>query len=158
MNKSQLVEDYLQGIETLRKAVAGLTPEQAKARPVSGKWSTLEVVCHLADFEPIYADRIKRILVEDRPILMGADEKRLAGLNYHDRDLQEELALIQSVRKQLARILARQPESAFQRIGVYRYEGKDEERTVERFVTLITGHIPHHVKFVHDKRKALGLA
>jgi hypothetical protein len=33
-----------------------MTREQLLARPVPGKWSTQEVVCHLADYEPIYAD------------------------------------------------------------------------------------------------------
>ena len=46
----------------LREAVAGLSTEQVRARPVPGKWSTLEVVCHLADFEPIYADRMKLVV------------------------------------------------------------------------------------------------
>ena len=62
MSKSQLLENYLNGVKTVRDAVEGLSPQQLKARPVAGKWSALEVVCHLADFEPIYADRMKRIL------------------------------------------------------------------------------------------------
>ena len=45
----------------MRRAVSGMTPEQLLARPIPGRWSTLEVVCHLADFEPIYADRMKRV-------------------------------------------------------------------------------------------------
>ena len=73
------------------------------ARPVPGKWSTLEVICHLADFDPILADRIKRILAEDRPQLLGADEKRFAAaLAYQERDPEEELALIAQTRSQLA--------------------------------------------------------
>src|SRR5215472_15214715 len=92
----QLIEDYLAGISTLRQAVAGLTREQLVARPVPGKWSTLEVVCHLADFDPIIADRMKRVIAEDRPALLGADEKRFAAaLAYHQRDLEEELNLIE---------------------------------------------------------------
>jgi hypothetical protein len=47
----------------LREATAGMTREQTMARPVAGKWSTLEVVCHIADFEIVGADRIKRVMV-----------------------------------------------------------------------------------------------
>jgi hypothetical protein len=158
MELSALVDAYVDGIRTVRQSVAGMTPTQAAARPVPGKWSTLEVVCHLADFEAIYADRIKRVLSEDNPTLMSADEQRYAAcLAYQNRDLGEELALIENVRKQLARILLSAPPDALKREGVFRHEGKDEKRTVESFLTSITNHIPHHVKFIHDKRAALGL-
>ena len=43
-----LIDDYLDGPRLLRQAVAGMTNEQFLARPVPGKWSTLEVVCHPA--------------------------------------------------------------------------------------------------------------
>src|SRR5438067_5053452 len=92
---TQLIEEYLAGPATLRKAVTGLTPEQLRARPVAGKWSTLEVVCHLVDFDPIYADRMKRIIAEERPSILGADETKFhAALCYHDRDVEEELAIL----------------------------------------------------------------
>src|ERR1700747_1321906 len=86
------IDNYLAGPRTLRQAVAGMSREQLLARPVPGKWSTMEVVCHLAAFETIGADRMKRIIAEDKPTLLGADEQRLAAaLSYHDRDLEEEL-------------------------------------------------------------------
>src|SRR5438045_7691912 len=113
---ARLTEAYLAAPALLRQAVAGLTPEQLRARPVAGKWSALEVVCHLADFDPILADRIKRIIAEERPTLIGADENRFAAaLAYQNRDAEEELAIIENTRRQLARILRTLPESALQR-------------------------------------------
>src|SRR5436305_6110489 len=101
---SALIEEYVAGPVALRRAVAGMTREQLLARPVAGKWSTLEVVCHLADFDPILADRMKRVIAEDRPQLLGADEQRFAAaLAYHERDLEEELAVIATTRSQMAR-------------------------------------------------------
>src|SRR5262249_32106518 len=92
---ARLIDTYVAGPPALRQAVAGLSSDQLRARPVPGKWSTLEVVCHLADFDPIQADRMKRVIAEDRPSLIGADENRFAAaLAYHDRDLEEELAII----------------------------------------------------------------
>ena len=88
---SQLTEEYLAGPQVLRRAVTGMNREQLQARPVPGKWSTLEVVCHIADFEPVLADRMKRVIAEERPALIGANEKSFAAsLAYHDRDLEEE--------------------------------------------------------------------
>src|SRR5919204_5670752 len=93
---AELTDGYLAGAAKLRTAVGGMTREQLLARPVPGKWSTLEVVCHLADFEPVLADRVKRVIAEDRPALLGADERRFAAaLAYHERDLEEELVLVE---------------------------------------------------------------
>ncbi len=150
-----LIDNYLAGVDTLKKAVAGMTAEQFRARPIAGKWSTLEVVCHLADFDPILADRIKRIIALDRPALIGADENRfVTALAYHDRDPQEEIAVIAVTRTQLARILRRQPDSVLQRVGMHSERG---ELTLERMLTGATNHILHHVKFINEKRQALGL-
>ena len=41
------IDDYLAGPTLLRQKVAGMTREQLIARPIPGKWSTLEVICHL---------------------------------------------------------------------------------------------------------------
>jgi hypothetical protein len=151
----QLIESYLAGPPALRQAVAGMSREQLVARPVPGKWSTLEVICHLADFEPILADRMKRVIAEDRPALIGADKKRFASaLAYHDRDLEEELTLIERTRQQLARILRRLPPEALGRVGVHNERGPS---TLEQLLTGAISHIPHHLAFIHEKRQALGL-
>jgi hypothetical protein len=150
-----LIDNYLAGVNLLRQAVAGMTREQLTSRPIPGKWSTLEVVCHLADFDPILADRMKRIIALDRPQLIGADENRFASsLAYHERDLEEELAIIASTRSQIARILSNKPDSVLERVGVHNERG---ELTLERMLTLTTNHIPHHVKFIKEKRQALGM-
>jgi uncharacterized damage-inducible protein DinB len=151
-----LIDAYLAGIQTLRASVAGMTREQLLARPVPGKWSTLEVVCHLADFDPILADRMKRVIAEERPALLGADEQRFAAaLAYHNRDLEEELTIVDKTRSQMARILRKLPDEALGRVGVHNERGP---RTLEQLLTGATGHITHHVQFIMDKRRALGLS
>ena len=151
-----LIDAYLAGIQTLRTSVAGMTHEQLLARPVPGKWSTLEVVCHLADFEPIMADRMKRVIALEKPSLLGADENCFAAaLAYHDRDIEEELTIIEQTRRQLARILRTLPAEALGRVGIHNERGP---RTLEQLLTSNTNHVTHHVKFIHDKRKALGLS
>lgn len=150
-----LIDQYLEGPRQLRDAVAGMSPEQVRARPIAGKWSTLEVVAHLADFDPILADRMKRVIAEENPMLVGADENKFAGaLAYGDRDLEEELTLIEKTRSQLARILRKLPETALARVGTHTERGP---RTLEQLLTTSIGHIPHHVRFIHEKRLALGL-
>ena len=73
LDPPNLIAGYEAGSGLLRDAVAGLTREQFVARPVAGKWSTLEVVCHLCDSEQFFSDRMKRTLALDRPLLVAAD-------------------------------------------------------------------------------------
>jgi uncharacterized damage-inducible protein DinB len=150
-----LIEQYLAGPQHLRQLVAGMTREQVTARPIAGKWSTLEVVAHLADFDPIFADRMKRIIAEENPTLMGADETKFtAALCYQDRDMEEELTIIDMTHRQLARILRKLPDSVLQRVGNHSERGP---MTLEKFLTSATNHITHHAKFIQEKRAALGL-
>lgn len=152
---AELIDAYLAGPATLRAAVAGMTPDQLRARPVAGKWSTLEVVCHIADFEPVYADRIRRTAALKKPLLLTADENEFVKyLAYHDRDIDEELDLIEMARKWTARMLRALPADAWARQGVHAEKGLV---TLEQLVVTITGHIPHHLPFIAAKKAALGL-
>jgi uncharacterized damage-inducible protein DinB len=152
---ASLIDQYLAGPEALKKAIAGMSRDQLLARPIAGKWSTQEVVCHLADFDPILADRMKRIIAEDKPQLLGANENHFAAaLAYPDRNLEEDLQIISLTRSQMARILRTLPAETWQRVGTHNERGP---LTLERIVTLAANHIPHHLKFIAEKRQALGL-
>ena len=59
MDISELIDEYTVGPRKLRDTIAGMTPDQIDAAPIPGKWSTRQVVCHLADFESVYGDRMK---------------------------------------------------------------------------------------------------
>jgi hypothetical protein len=154
MSHAALIDQYRAGPAQLRSAVAGMNREQLTARPVPGKWSTLEVVCHLADFEPVYADRMKRVIAEECPLLLSGDpDKFQARLAYSSRDVAEELALIETVRAQMSRILATLLESDFARTGRHSTDGP---LSLAVLLERITDHIPHHLEFIEEKRRALG--
>lgn len=69
-----VIEEYVNCLERLREAVSGLTQEDLTARPGPGDWSILENVVHIADSDAISIDRMKRMLTEDNPTLLYADE------------------------------------------------------------------------------------
>jgi hypothetical protein len=153
---AELAEEYLAGAAAIRKAVQGMTCEQLVARPIPGKWSTLEVVAHLADFEPILIDRMKRIIaLGDIPLLLAADENIfIKELKYHDRDIEEELALIDAVRRHAARIIRSLRPEQLALTGVHNKRGIV---TLENVIQMAIIHIPHHLPFIAEKRKALGV-
>jgi len=154
MGYETMIDEYLAGTELLRQAIAGMTDDQLDAKPVPGKWSTRQVVCHIADFETIYADRMKRVITEPMPTLLGGNpDKFAASLAYEKRPVQDELILIAAVRRQMATILRALGPDDFRKTGNH---PRDGALTLEALLKRITEHIPHHVRSIEEKRRALG--
>lgn len=150
---ADLIAAYEQGIADLRTAVAGMTAEQVLARPIPGKWSTLEVVAHLADTEIYYTDRIERTLALERPLLMGVDERPYPQrLNYQAFDLAEQLDLFTALRRHGTRILRLQSPQAWLRVAVHSETGLV---TLRQLVFQAVRHVRHHLPFIAEKRAAL---
>lgn len=153
MSYEQLINEYLAGPTKLREAIAGMTAAELAAAPVPGRWSTRQVICHIADFEPVYADRMKRVIAEHEPTMFGGDPDEFAtALAYDQRDLELDLRLIDVVRQHVAGILRTLPPEDFQRTGIHSQEGP---LTLETLLRRITRHIVHHIKFIEEKRAAL---
>ena len=154
LGSADLIAAYERGIDDLRTAVAGMTKEQVLARPVPGKWSTVECVGHLADTEIFFTDRIVRAIALDRPLLMSADEKLyIERLDYQSFDLDEQLALFTALRRHAARILRAQPPEAWSRTAVHSQSGL---LTLRQLVLQSVRHLRHHLPFIAEKRAALG--
>jgi hypothetical protein len=149
------IEAFLSGPVQVRRLVADMSREQLEARPVEGRWSTLEVVCHLTDSDQVWCHRMKRVIAEHLPLLIGYDETRFtATMRYHDRELEPELSLMEAMRRQMGELLRALPAEAWSRTGVHNERGLV---TLEEMVGLETEHVAHHVRFIIEKRKALGL-
>ncbi len=152
---AELAGQFLKGAIDLRQAVKGMTREQLIARPIPGRWSTLEVVAHIADMDPILVDRMKRIIAMEMPLLLAADENLyVKSLGYDDRDVEEELSLIDATRRQMARIIRSLRPEQLELTGVHNKRGLI---TLEKIIQLAINHIPNHLTFIAEKRKALGV-
>jgi len=150
---TSLIDSYAAGPALLRSVVAQVEAADYDKTPVPGTWSVRQVVCHIADFEPVYTDRFKRVLVEDNPTFFGGDPDSFAnGLFYAKRSMDEELAVIEATRQQTTTILRNCDIEQFQLTGVH---SEDGPMTLETLLGRIVGHIPHHVKFIEAKIAAL---
>jgi hypothetical protein len=153
MPPTNLIERYAAGAQLVRESVAGMNREQILARPIAGKWSTLEVVAHLADFEIIAVDRMMAIIAEENPTLPGRNEQQyVARLAYDQRDLEEQLRLIELCRSHALRILRTLTEADWSRHGIHTEAGP---LTLEQQLERAVRHVEHHVKFIQEKRRAL---
>jgi uncharacterized damage-inducible protein DinB len=153
MNRD-LVERYAAGAGTLAPAIAGLSRQQLNAFPVPGTWSIQQIVLHLMDSDLIAADRMKRVAAENEPTLIGYDETAFAHkLFYEELDPRLACEIFEKNRLLTAEILRRLPDAAFARTGNHNERGK---LTLADLVETYSGHLEHHLKFVHDKRRMLG--
>jgi hypothetical protein len=153
MRNGLLIEKYLVGPEILRRAVSGMSDDQVNAAPIPGKWSTRQVVMHLADFDLLYADHMKRVIAEDRPTLVDGDAEAFASrLAYDNRDVDREIWMIKALRRHMASILRNIDADDFVRIGMHRDDGP---LTLSELLERVTDHIPHHVRSIEEKRQAL---
>jgi hypothetical protein len=153
LSSEELVAAYERGIEELRASLEGMSPEQLLARPIAGKWSTQEVVSHLAGTEIYLTDRIERTIALERPLLIGVDERQYAGrLGYQALDLADELNLFAALRRHAARILRMQSPEAWQRTAIHSETGLV---TLRQLVLQAVRHLRHHLRFIAEKRASL---
>jgi hypothetical protein len=151
-----LMNLYEEGIARLARAVEGITEEQARLRPVHGKWSTLELVAHLAGAEIFFTDRMERVIALEKPLLVGVDEREYPErIGYQDLVLSEELALFSALRRHMVRVLRRQPAQAWQRVAIHTDTGLVSLR---QLLFQPVRHLEHHLAFLVEKRRALGLS
>ena len=152
----ELIAKYDQGPLELSNAVSAFSSIQLRIPAPPGAWSVLQIVCHIADVELVYADRMKRVVAEEVPTLFGGDPDMFAAkLAYAQRDLREELDVICSVRRQVSRFLKTLQASDFERTGRHTSDGP---LSLMVLLQRIAGHIPHHLKFIDGKGKTLRVA
>ncbi len=152
----ETVERYAEGASAPAQALAGLTTEQVGSHPVPERWSIRQVVLHLMDVDLIGSYRMKRILAEDNPTLDLFDEIAFAqNLGYEQQDAAAAAEVFRLNRLLTTDMLRHLSDEDFERTGNH---GEVGPVSVGFYVRLFTHHLAHHMKFVHDKRTALGVA
>ncbi|MEM9365904.1 MAG: DinB family protein [Planctomycetota bacterium] len=148
-----LIDEYARGSSELRAALQTVSEHELDLRPIAGKWSIREVVCHLADSEIVYADRIKRVLAEDNPTFFEADPDQFRqALWVENRNVENEFNVVTRIREHMEPILRSVRREDFDRMGQHSLDGP---MTLMTLLSRITGHIPHHVRFVEEKVAAM---
>lgn len=150
----EIVDRYEHGGDKLRQAVQGLTREDLHAFPVPGTWSIQQIVMHVVDSDLVIADRMKRVIAEDGPVLQAFDETKWArNLLYEFQSADQAVALFTMNRRMMAEVLRRLPDEAFVRTGRHTERG---DVTLADLLRGAVDHLEHHLKFVYSKREKLG--
>jgi uncharacterized damage-inducible protein DinB len=152
--RRQLIDRYAAGSGEVAKAIEGLSEDDLSAHPLAGKWSAREIVHHLADSEPISAQRLRRLMVESYPVIQGYDQEAFATrLRYNQRPLGPALEAFRAARATTLQVLEAMTEADWAREGWHTESGR---YTAETWLQIYAVHAHNHAAQIHRLREALG--
>ncbi len=149
--RKELLDRYKDGYRVVAEALAGATDEELDVRPAPGKWTAREIVHHLADSEMTSAIRLRLLLAEDRPQILGYDQEEFARRLHYDRPTDASLDAFKAARRTTAEILDRMSEAEWQREGTHTEVGR---YTVERWLEIYAQHAHGHADQIRVARDA----
>lgn len=104
----------------------GLDDSTLRRPEAAAKWSVIEVVQHLADSDLVFSYRLKMMLTEDRPPLLGYDQDRWAGeLRYREMPFELALDQLRSMRSVNLHLLRRLSPTQLERGGRHSERGPE---------------------------------
>jgi hypothetical protein len=130
-------------LEDVSTLVAGANADQLSAAPAPGEWSPWQVLVHLADSEAVLGMRVRLIVTQDQPTLVGYDQDawtaRFADL---DPDPQATFARWLALRQNNLRLYESLTDDEWARTGMHTERGAESAREVVR---LAAGHDRAHI-------------
>src|SRR5919202_1159693 len=146
-----LIARYQEGHQVVLEALAGATDAELDWR--GDGWTAREVVHHLADSEMTSAIRLRRLLVEDRPEIVGYDEAAFARrLAYAERPIAAALDAFGAARRTTAELLERMTDADWAREGTHSESGR---YTAEDWLRIYAAHAHNHAAQIRRLREAL---
>jgi hypothetical protein len=140
--RAALIQRYADGPARLRAALATVPPAALQWRPKPTEWSAHEIVCHCADSESHASLRIRMLVTDPEPVLVGYDQERWAkDLDYHAHPIEAALAVVDAVRASTTALLHRLDEAVWSRVGRHTESGR---YTAEDWLQIYGPHVHDH--------------
>lgn len=98
MDRTALIEDYRGGAAAFAAALDGLTDAQLDHVPADGGWTARMVAHHVADSETNSYIRLRRLVAEEDPVIIGYDEELWSKRLRYDRPVGSAVAVVLAVR------------------------------------------------------------
>ncbi|MGH7449566.1 MAG: DinB family protein [Longimicrobiales bacterium] len=139
--------------ESLRRSIDGMSEEAMSVPEAPDKWSIRHVLRHLADSDLVWAWRLRMVLAQDRPPLIGYDQDAWAArLRYQDAPAHESLEEFAIVRRGNLRLLEHAAPADLDRVGVHAERG---EESLKHMMRLYAGHDLLHLRQIDRIREAV---
>ena len=151
--RSRLIAQYAAGTREVEAALDGFPGASLTAHPFPGKWSAREIVHHLADSESFSAQRLRKLLTEEHPVIQGYDQDAWAVLlRYNLRDHAPALDLFRAVRATTAQLLPEISDDDWKRAGWHTESGL---YTATTWLQIYAGHAHNHASQIARLKAAL---
>jgi hypothetical protein len=151
--REDLISKYIDGYNVVEESLKNLSDDQLRAHPIPGKWSACEIVQHLADSETTSAIRLRRLLVEERPLIQGYDQEAFASrLRYNERELAPALEALRSARSSTAQLFTHMTDEDWKRTGEHSESG---EYSVEDWLRIYAAHAHNHAAQINALKEKL---
>lgn len=98
MDRHALIDDYRTGAAAFAAALDGLTDAQLDHVPADGGWTARMVAHHVADSETNSYIRLRRLVAEEEPLIIGYDEELWSKQLRYDRPVASAVAVVLAVR------------------------------------------------------------
>jgi len=134
----------VQGATAARvREIVAAAGDRLRVRPEPREWSVIECIGHLVDSELVASARMRWILAEDQPDIVGYDQDRwVDGLRHRDDDPHELVTLFEALRDANLRLWKATPPDDRERFGRHRERGPE---SYELMVRLAAGHDRFHI-------------
>jgi hypothetical protein len=146
--RAALIKRYKEGHRAVMDAFRGIADDELD-RSASGEWTPRQIAHHLADNEMTAGVRLRRLIVEESPVIQGYDEADFAMKLTSDRPIAPSLELMRYVRESSAQILDRLTETDWQRAGTHSESGP---YSVENWLTIYAAHGHDHAAQIKRSR------
>jgi hypothetical protein len=151
--RQELINQYKDGYNEVAKALEGFPTDQLTAHPIANKWSAAEIVHHLGDSETTSGLRLRRLLVEDHPLIQGYDQDEYAArLNYNQREIAPSIEAFRSARATTAQLFDFMTDADWHKEGTHSESGS---YTSEDWLKIYAAHAHNHAAQIHRLREAL---
>jgi hypothetical protein len=141
MERDALIERYRGGAATFAAALHGLTDAQLDAAPADGGWTARMVAHHVADSETNSYIRLRRLVAEDEPLIVGYDEERWAARLHYERPVAASVAVVMAVRAASLELLAWLSAEEWQRRGRHSESG---DYAIDTWLGIYAAHAADH--------------
>ncbi len=151
--RNDLIAKYAAGYDEVMNALNGFPADSLGAHPIPGKWSAREIVHHLGDSESTSAWRLRKLLVEDNPLIQGYDQDQFATrLRYNERDMAPALEAFRYARESTVQVIGLMTEDDWKRAGTHSESGA---YTTEDWLRIYATHAHNHAAQIRRLREAL---
>ena len=122
--RATMIERYARGPALLAAALAKVPRDAVQWKPGPDRWSAHEIIVHCADSETNAHMRLRYLLAEPDPLIVGYDQDRWAKrFDYHAHPIDAALATVTAVRANTVPLLERATEQDWRRVGRHTESG-----------------------------------